>query len=116
MLRYGDGTPFPHDDAFLDMLVDAVDACTTMLDATANLGRRRADARAGLRAIGEEERRLVLFERAVAAACAPAGQDRATPADLAAELTRAAMLSAVERSREQLRQLSETKAAPPSWN
>src|SRR5690606_40681154 len=34
MLRYGDGSPFPFDDAFLDLLVDAVDACTTMLAAT----------------------------------------------------------------------------------
>ena len=115
MLRYGDGTPFPFDDAFLDLLIDAVEACATMLAATANLDQRRAEADAMLQAIGEEERRLVLFERAVAAACAPAAHEQPTPADRAAERTRAAMLSAVERSREQLRQLSEIKAAAPGW-
>jgi hypothetical protein len=116
MLRYGDGTPFPFDDAFLDMLVDAVEACTTMLAATANLDRRRADAEAVLEAIGEEERRLLMFERAVAAACGPAPGGKPTPAVRAAERTRTAMESAVERSREQLKQISATRAAPPSWH
>ncbi len=116
MLRYGDGTPFPFDDAFLDLLIDAVEACATMLAATANLDQRRAEADAMLQAIGEEERRLVLFERAVAAACAPATHEQPTPADRAAERTRSAMLSAVERSREQLQQMSEVKAAAPGWH
>ena len=119
MLRYGDGTPFPFGDAFLDMLVDAVDACTTMLAATTNLDRRRADAEAMLQAIGEEERQLLMFERAVAAACAPAPHGTGTPgtpASRAAEHTRSAMQSAVERSRELLKQISTRKAATPSWH
>jgi hypothetical protein len=116
MLRYGDGTPFPFGDAFLDMLGDAVDACTTMLAATANLDRRRADAEAVLEAIGEEERQLLMFERAVAAACGPSPHGTGTPAARAAEHTRSAMQSAVERSREQLKKISSRKAATPSWH
>jgi hypothetical protein len=115
MLRYGDGTPFPFDDAFLDMLGDAVEACTTMLAATARLERQRADAEAVLQAIGEEERQLVMFERAVAAACGPAPDRKSTPAMHAAELTRSAMESAVLRSREHLKQISALEASPPSW-
>jgi hypothetical protein len=116
MLRYGDGTPFPFGDAFLDMLVDAVDACTTMLAATASLERRRAEADAVLQAIGAQERQLVMFERAVAAACIPGPHGDDTPAARAAELTRSAMQSAVERSREQLVQISTGKGAEPSWH
>jgi hypothetical protein len=116
MLRYGDGTPFPFEDAFLDMLVDAVEACATALAATAHLDRKRAEAEAVLQAIGEEERRLLMFERAVAAACEPGPDGEATPAMRAAEQTRSAMQAAVELSREQLRQISAEKAAPPSWH
>jgi hypothetical protein len=115
MLRYGDGSPFPFDDAFLDMLVDAVEACTTMLAATARLERKRAEAEAVLAAIGAEERRLLLFERAVAAVCGAAPDGTSTPALAAAERTRSAMASAVELSREQLKQISAEKAAAPSW-
>ncbi len=114
MLRYGDGSPFPFDEAFLDLLSDAVEACTAMLEATARLERRRAEAEAVLAAIGEEERRLLLFERAVAAACGPA-PGTSTPALRAAERTRSAMATAVELSREQLKQISAVKAAAPSW-
>lgn len=116
MLRYGDGSPFPFDDAFLDLLVDAVDACTTMLAATANLERRCADAEAVLEAIGEEERQLVMFERAVAAACGPSPVGQVTPAARAAARTRSAMESAVERSREHLKQISTTRATSPTWH
>lgn len=116
MLRYGDGTPFPFGDAFLDMLVDAVEACTAMLIATASLDRRRADADAVLEAIGEEERRLVLLERAVAAACGPAPDRQSTPAMRAAEQTRSAMELAIAQSREQLKLISTQKAATPSWD
>jgi hypothetical protein len=122
MLRYGDGSPFPFDDAFLDLLADAVEACTTMLAATADLDHQRADAEAVLQAIGEEERQLLMFERAVAAACETApsretasGRD-STPAMRAAERTRSAMEQAVELSREHLKQISATKAALPSWD
>lgn len=115
MLRYGDGTPFPFEDGFLDMLVDAVEACTAMLAATADLDRKRAEAEAVMREIGEEERRLVLFERTIAAACTPDSDGKPTPAVLAAEQTRNAMRTAVEQSREQLRQISAVQAAPPSW-
>lgn len=114
MLRYGDGSPFPFDEAFLDLLSDAVEACTAMLEATARLERRRAEAEAVLEAIGEEERRLLLFERAVAAACGP-DPGASTPALRAAERTRSAMATAVELSREQLKQISAVKAAAPSW-
>ncbi|HSK00113.1 MAG TPA: hypothetical protein VK932_02685, partial [Kofleriaceae bacterium] len=115
MLRYGDGSPFPFDDAFLDMLADAVEACTAMLAATARLERRRAEAEAVLAAIGAEERRLLLFERAVAAACGTSPHGTSTPALRAAESTRSAMATAVELSREQLKQISAAKAAEPSW-
>ncbi|HWO26923.1 MAG TPA: hypothetical protein VNO30_49675 [Kofleriaceae bacterium] len=98
------------------MLVDAVDACTTMLAATASLDRRRAEADAVLQAIGEQERQLLLFERAVAAACIPGPHGGDTPAARAAELTRSAMQGAVERSREQLLQISSREGAEPSWH
>jgi len=36
-VRFGDGTPFPLDEGFLEVLVDAVSACTAMLTATARM-------------------------------------------------------------------------------
>jgi hypothetical protein len=115
MLRYGDGTPFPFGEELLELLEDAVATCTQMLAATASLDRQRAEAEAALVRIGEEERRLVMFERAVAAVCTPPPSAAQSVAAAAAEQTRSAMATAVDQSRDRLRRLSAAQGSAPGW-
>ena len=106
MLRFGDGTPFPLDEGFLEVLVNAVGACTAMLTATAQLEDRHARARQRQHELLEEGRRLERFDQAVrqaATAGVPGNQPRSTAADLAFRRTIAAMQHALKRGREQLK-------------
>ena len=70
MLRYGDGSPFPFDHDFLDIVVDAVDACTAMFEAADTFEQQRAKARESRRDIDAEERRLAVLEKSIAMAVA----------------------------------------------
>jgi hypothetical protein len=118
MLRFGDGTPFPLDEGFLEVLVDAVGACTAMLTATALLEERHARARTRQHELMEDECRLERFEQTVRmAAMTPASANRPkpTPAELAFRRTVAAMQHAVKHSREQLKTSVAENAAELGW-
>jgi hypothetical protein len=118
MLRFGDGTPFPLDEGFLEILVDAVGACTAMLTATALMEERHARARARQHELMEDERRLERFEQTVRTAAmttASANRPKPTPAELAFRRTVAAMQHAVKHSREQLKASAAENAAELGW-
>jgi hypothetical protein len=65
MLRYGDGSPFPFDEDFLGIVVDAVDACTAMFEAADELEQKRAKARESRRDLDAEDRRLEVLEKSI---------------------------------------------------
>ena len=65
MYRYGDGAPFPFDGNFLDTVAGAVEACTAMFAAAAELDVLRRDADNARRDADTQLDRLVALERAV---------------------------------------------------
>ena len=116
MLRYGDGTPFPFGEDFLEILVDAVDACTAMFEAADELDERRAQARESRRDLDSEERRLELLEKSIAMAIAPAEPSTKTGASVtqrAAQKALAAVRKTIDASRAQLDKRRAAEAAEP---
>jgi hypothetical protein len=71
MYRYGDGTPFPLDDNFIDTLTSAVEACTSAFVPLSELDGRRDKAREIRREADKELGRLVELEVAVTGAVTP---------------------------------------------
>jgi hypothetical protein len=118
MLRYGDGTPFPFGEDFLDILVDAVDTCTAMFEAADELEQRRAKARESKRHIDSEERELELLEKSIAMAVAPAEPSTAIGAKASQRAAQKAFAAAKKTSDASRAQLDKRRAAeaaePPS--
>src|ERR1700685_4050014 len=57
MYRYGDGSPFPLDENFIDTLTTAVEACTNAFVPLTELDERRQAARDARRGAARELRR-----------------------------------------------------------
>ena len=70
MYRYGDGTPFPLDENFIETLTAAVEACTNAFDPITELDDRRERAKAARREGDKELARLTDLERVLASAMA----------------------------------------------
>jgi hypothetical protein len=71
MYRFGDGSPFPFDDNFLDTLSIAIEACASVFGVAADLEDARERAREAKRDAEEEVRRLTAMEKAVESALFP---------------------------------------------
>lgn len=71
MYRYGDGSPFPFDENFLEILSASVEACTDVFAAAADLDDRRERAHEAKKEAEEEIRRLVAMEKAMESAMLP---------------------------------------------
>ncbi len=71
MYRYGDGTPFPLDENFIDTLTTAVETCTNAFVPLTELDQRREKARDVRREADKELGRLVELESSVSAALTP---------------------------------------------
>jgi hypothetical protein len=71
MYRYGDGTPFPLDENFIETLTAAVETCTNAFLPLAELDGRRERAREARREADREAGRLDDLEKSVAAAIGP---------------------------------------------
>jgi hypothetical protein len=65
MYRYGDGTPFPLDENFIETLTAAVECCTNAFDAVTELDGRRERARDGRRDADRESARLEDLEKSL---------------------------------------------------
>ncbi|MGE0871778.1 MAG: hypothetical protein AB7P03_24695 [Kofleriaceae bacterium] len=68
MYRYGDGTPFPLEENFIETLTTAVESCTNAFVPLTELDARRARAKEGRRDGEIELSRLTELEKALAAA------------------------------------------------
>jgi len=71
MYRYGDGTPFPLDENFIETLTAAVEACTDAFIPLTELDARRERAMEGRREADREVARLGELDKALTAALAP---------------------------------------------
>ncbi len=71
MYRYGDGTPFPLDENFIETLTTAVEACTNAFVPLTELDGRRTKARDTKKEAEVENARLGELEEALAGALAP---------------------------------------------
>jgi hypothetical protein len=69
--RFGDGTPFPLEENFIDTLTSAVESCTAAFMPLTELDTRRERARAGKLEAEKELARLGEFENNVTNALAP---------------------------------------------
>lgn len=82
MYRYGDGTPFPFEDNFIDIVGAAVDACAAMFAAAAQLDALRAKARDAKRDADAEGAKLAALERSIEGAVALSQPSTAKDASL----------------------------------
>ena len=71
MYRYGDGTPFPLEENFIETLTSAVETCTNAFVPLADLDERRERAREARREAEREAGRLDDLEKTVTASLAP---------------------------------------------
>jgi len=71
MYRYGDGTPFPLDENFIDTLTAAVEACTSAFMPLTELDDRRDRARQARAEAEREVSRLGELEKTASSALAP---------------------------------------------
>jgi hypothetical protein len=71
MYRYGDGTPFPLDENFIETLTAAVEACTGAFMPLTQLDERRDNARVGRIDADRELTRLGDLEKALTTALSP---------------------------------------------
>src|SRR5688572_28280291 len=71
MYRYGDGTPFPLEENFIETLTAAVEACTNAFMPLSELDGRRDRARAGRAEADKELGRLADLEKTLNSGLAP---------------------------------------------
>ncbi len=71
MYRYGDSTPFPFEDNFIDTICAATDACVALFRAEVVAEKARLKAQGARRHAEDELQRLQVLERAVEAAMSP---------------------------------------------
>ena len=71
MYRYGDGTPFPLDENFIETLTAAVESCTAAFTPLTELDLRRDKAREGRKEADKEVARLMELDKALSASLAP---------------------------------------------
>lgn len=71
MYRYGDGTPFPLEENFIETLTAAVETCTNAFGPLAELDARRERAKDTRREAEKEAGRLDDLEKTITAALAP---------------------------------------------
>ena len=71
MYRYGDGTPFPLDENFIETLTSAVEACTEAFVPLTELDARRDRAIEGRREADKELARLADFDKSISLALQP---------------------------------------------
>jgi hypothetical protein len=101
--RYGDGTPFPLDENFIDTLTAAVEACTAAFMPLTELDARRERAKAGRMEAEKELGRLNEFEKNLTNTLTPyMTPDRKTQQTQAiAQKTLAAAKQAIQMARTQ---------------
>jgi hypothetical protein len=77
MYRYGDGSPFPLDENFIETLTSAVEACTEAFVPLVELDERKEKAAESRRDADRELQRIADLDKALTAALAPWAQGAA---------------------------------------
>jgi hypothetical protein len=116
MYRFGDGSPFPYDDNFLDILSAAIEACAAVFEVSADLDIAHERAREAKRDADEEVRRLTAMEKAIETALFPmkpsAGKN-APPSQQTAHRVLAMSRQAVAASKREVQQRADAIGAEP---
>src|SRR5678815_5215111 len=101
MYRYGDGTPFPLDENFIETITSAVEACTNAFMPLTELDGRRERARAGRAEAERELARLGELDKTLGTALAPflVPDKRSTHAQGVAQKTVQAAKQAIQSAR-----------------
>jgi hypothetical protein len=104
MYRYGDGTPFPLDENFIETLTAAVEACTGAFMPLTQLDERRENARVGRADADKELARLAELEKALSSALSPfmVPDKKTAQAQGVAQKTLQAAKTAIQQARAQV--------------
>ena len=103
MYRYGDGTPFPLDENFIETLTSAIESCTNAFMPLTELDERRNRAKAARIEADGELSRLADLEKAVNATLAPFMADKkSSQATQVAQKTVLAVKQTVQASKGQI--------------
>jgi hypothetical protein len=116
MYRYGDGSPFPIQENFIDTLLAAIDACVGTFAVAAELDDRREKTRIARKDAEEELKKLDQLERSVGAAVAPmrpSVEKMAAPSSQAAARALGAAKTAIDGQRSQVQHRLEQLAVEP---
>lgn len=116
MYRFGDGTPFPVQENFIETLLSAIDACVGTFAAAAEIDERREKTRVARKDAEDELRKMGVMEKALESAMAPAKPsiDRlASPSQQAAARALAAARTAIGQSRATIEQRLQQLAGEP---
>ena len=104
MYRYGDGTPFPLDENFIETLTTAVETCTNAFLPLAELDTRRDRARDTRKGGERETAKLDSLQTDVLAALAPHVGDKKTVTGQLADKLGATVRATIADSRKQVEQ------------
>jgi hypothetical protein len=116
MYRYGDGSPFPFEENFIDIMSNAVEACSAMFAAAAELDAARVKARDARKDAEEEGRRLVALEKAVEQALFPSRPSNARDATVTQQTAQrllGTVKTSIGASKVQLEKLATAAASEP---
>lgn len=116
MYRFGDGTPFPVQENFIETLLSAIDACVGTFAAAAEIDERREKTRVARKEAEDELRKMGLLEKALESAMTPAKPsiDRTSlPSQQAAARALAAGRTAIAQSRTAVEQKLQQLAGEP---
>lgn len=116
MYRYGDGTPFPFEDNFIDIVGAAVDACAAMFGAAAQLEGLRQKAQQAKRDADAEGAKLASLERSIEGAVALSQPSQGKDATLVQQTALRALEAArhtIVQSRGQLEKRVQAALAEP---
>jgi hypothetical protein len=105
MYRYGDGTPFPLDENFIETLTSAVETCTNAFVPLSELDSRRDRARETRKEAEKEASRLDDLEKTITAALGPyipADKMKANNAQLVAQKLAGAAKSFIAEAKSQV--------------
>src|SRR5215831_2209630 len=109
MYRYGDGTPFPLDENFIETLTAAVETCTNAFMPLTELDSRREQAKDARREADRDLARLAEFEKTLSGVLAPFMTPEKKPSAASVSAIATKVMQAANQAVLQARQLVESR-------